>query len=223
MVQSTHPPVEEYLQMIAFFGEEGVPAVQAQLAKRLGKTAAAVSEVVVRLEADGYLVRNGRVIELTDKGREVAMAVIRRHRLSERLLVDVIGIPWAAAHIEAGRWEHVISETVEEHLVELLGDPATCPHGNPIPGSGKKAPERRDLMLLSEVERGRVVRVERITEAVEQDQSLLEFLAEMGFVPGERVKVIETQPDGTVTLEISGTIRAVGPAMSCRLLVGQGS
>lgn len=143
--------------MIAVLGEEDIPAVQAQLARRLGKTSAAVSEVIIRLEADGYITRSGRVINLTEEGRAVASAVIRRHRLAERLLVDVIGISWSAAHLEAGRWEHVISDAVEEHLVALLGDPATCPHGNPIPGSHNAAPTRSELIALSDVETGDLV------------------------------------------------------------------
>ena len=205
--------------MIAVLGEEGIPAVQAQLARRLGKTAAAVSEVVIRLEADGYLTRNGRVIDLTDQGRAVATIVIRRHRLAERLLVDVIGISWSAAHLEAGRWEHVISDSVEERLVALLGDPATCPHGNPIPGSRNPAPSRSELIALSDVEPGDLVRVERITEGVEQDQPSLTFLEGAGFVPGVTATVVEKQPDGTLMLEIGGTLRAVGSSLSERLLV----
>ena len=205
--------------MIAILGEEGIPAVQAQLARRLGKTAAAVSEVVIRLEADGYLTRNGRVIDLTDQGRAVATIVIRRHRLAERLLVDVIGISWSAAHLEAGRWEHVISDSVEERLVALLGDPATCPHGNPIPGSHNPAPSRSELIALSDVEPGDLVRVERITEGVEQDQPSLTFLEGAGFVPGVTASVVEKQPDGTLMLEIGGALRAVGSSLSDRLLV----
>lgn len=205
--------------MIAILGEEGIPAVQAQLAKRLGKTPAAVSEVILRLEADGYITRNGRVITLTDEGRAVATAVIRRHRLAERLLVDIIGISWSAAHLEAGRWEHVISDVVEEHLVALLGDPATCPHGNPIPGSHNSAPTRFELTALSDVETGLPVRVARISEDVEQDRASLIFLEGAGFIPGAAVKVVENQPDGTLLLEIGGGLRAVGAALAQRLLV----
>jgi len=221
MAPSAHPPVEEYLQMIAILGEEGIPAVQAQLAKRLGKTPAAVSEVILRLEADGYITRNGRVITLTDEGRAVATAVIRRHRLAERLLVDIIGISWSAAHLEAGRWEHVISDVVEEHLVALLGDPATCPHGNPIPGSHNSAPTRFELTALSDVETGLPVRVARISEDVEQDRASLIFLEGAGFIPGAAVKVVENQPDGTLLLEIGGGLRAVGAALAQRLLVAR--
>jgi DtxR family Mn-dependent transcriptional regulator len=211
--------LEEYLQMIAVLGEEGIPAVQAQLARRLGKTAAAVSEVIIRLEAEGYVTRSGRVIILTEEGSAVATAVIRRHRLAERLLVDVIGISWSAAHLEAGRWEHVISDIVEQRLVALLGDPATCPHGNPIPGSHNLAPTRSELTALSEVETGDRVQVARISEDVEQDQPSLVFLEGAGFIPGATASIVEKQPDGTLMLEIGGTLRAVGSSLAQRLLV----
>src|SRR2546428_1003754 len=106
---------------------------------RLGLSAAAVSETVGRLSEHGYVELHGdRSLHLTDKGRRLATTVVRRHRLAERLLVDVIGLEWEKVHREADRWEHAISADVEEKLVELLGDPATCPHGNPIPGSAHK-------------------------------------------------------------------------------------
>lgn len=219
MAPSAHPPLEEYLQMIAVLGEEGIPAVQAQLARRLGKTPAAVSEIIIRLEADGYITRSGRLINLTEEGNAVASAVIRRHRLAERLLVDVIGISWSAAHLEAGRWEHVISDMVEQHLVALLGDPATCPHGNPIPGSHNDAPTRSELIVLGDVDSGDVIRVTRISEDVEQDQRSLVFLEGAGFTPGAVATVVEKQPDGTLMLEIGGTLRAVGASLAQRLLV----
>jgi DtxR family Mn-dependent transcriptional regulator len=219
MAQSAHPPLEEYLQMIAILGEEGAPAVQAQLARRLDKTPAAVSEVVIRLESDGYLTRSGRVINLTEQGRAVATAVMRRHRLAERLLVDVIGVSWSQAHLEAGRWEHVISDSVEERLVALLGDPSTCPHGNPIPGSHNHAPNRSELVALGDVEPGEAFRVARITEDIEQDESLLRFLEGAGLVPGATGSVSEKQPDGTLLLEVGGTVRPLGVSLSRRLLV----
>lgn len=205
--------------MIAILGEEGTPAVQAQLARRLDKTAAAVSEVVIRLEAEGYLTRAGRVINLTEEGRSVATAVLRRHRLAERLLVDIIGISWSEAHLEAGRWEHVISDSVEERLVALLGDPATCPHGNPIPGSHNPSPGPSELLPLSDIEAGDRVRVERITEEVEQDRASLVFLEGACLMPGIMAKVVEKQPDGTLMLEIEGALRAIGAPLSHRLFV----
>ena len=110
--------------------------LRARLVERLGLSAAAVSETVGRLSDNGFVELHGdRSLHLTDKGRSLATTVVRRHRLAERLLTDVIGLEWEKVHREADRWEHAISSDVEEKLVLLLGDPATCPHGNPIPGS----------------------------------------------------------------------------------------
>jgi DtxR family transcriptional regulator, Mn-dependent transcriptional regulator len=120
-----HPPVEEYLQTIESLNEEGTPVIQVRIAERLGKSAPSVSEMLDRLRSEGYVNRSGRKITLTKEGRAVAQSVIRKHRLAERLLVDVIGLPWHLVHEEAGRWEHVMSDDVETRLVELLGDPGT--------------------------------------------------------------------------------------------------
>src|SRR3954452_15578834 len=137
MPQAMHPPVEEYLEAIHELLEEGSSVIQARLVERLGHTAPTVSEMVRRLRDDGYLVVEGRNITLTGKGRDRAEKVVRKHRLAERLLTDVIGLEWHTAHLEAGRWEHVISDEVEGLLVKLLGNPTTCPHGNPIPGADR--------------------------------------------------------------------------------------
>ena len=140
MADGFHPPLEEYLEAIWELEEEGVQVIQARLAEHLGHSAPSVSEMVRRLRTDGYVALDGRSLSLTDKGRTRAVSVVRKHRLAERLLTDVIGIPWHKTHEEACRWEHVISDEVEERLVVLLGNPATCPHGNPIPGPGGPAP-----------------------------------------------------------------------------------
>src|SRR5258705_5910363 len=134
-----HDATEEYLETILEIEEEGVIPIRARLVERLGLSAPAVSETVNRLVEHGYAeLRDDRSVHLTDKGREVAVSIVRRHRLAERLLVDVIGLEWEKVHREADRWEHAISADVEAKLVTLLGDPATCPHGNPIPGSAHK-------------------------------------------------------------------------------------
>src|SRR4051794_1138870 len=136
-VAEHHDATEEYLEAILEIEEEGVVPIRARLVERLGLSAPAVSETVNRLIENGYTeLMADRSLRLTPKGREIAVAIVRRHRLAERLLVDVIGLEWEKAHKEAARWEHAISAEVEQKLVELLGDPATCPHGNPIPGSG---------------------------------------------------------------------------------------
>ncbi len=217
MTDGFHPPVEEYLETIAALAEEGTAVIQARIAERLGRLAPSVSEMLDRLAADGYVSRSGRVIELTDEGRDLAQRVIRRHRLAERLLVDVIGLPWYKAHVEAGRWEHVISDEVELRLVELLGNPATCPHGNPIPGATQ--PSHASHVRLADVPPGTVVHIERITEEVELDMAALEYLDGYGLVPGRSATVRDRAPDGTVTVELGGRAAAVGAALSRQLFV----
>lgn len=205
MTDGYHPPVEEYLETIQSLTEEGTPVIQARIAERLGRSAPSVSEMLERLAADGYIERSGRAISLTGRGRTLADSVIRKHRLAERLLVDVIGLPWHKAHLEAGRWEHVISDEVEARLVDLLGNPTTCPHGNPIPGSGDEADEEAASQLsLAEVEPGDKVRVQRITEEVELDMASLELLDRSGCIPGRHALVCGRDDDGTTTLEVDG-------------------
>ena len=218
MEEGFHPPVEEYLETVHSLTEEGTPVIQARIAERLGRSAPSVSEMLDRLEGEGYVRRAGRLVELTDTGSVVAEKVVRRHRLAERLLVDVIGLEWHKVHTEAGRWEHVISDDVEERLVLLLGDPATCPHGNPIPGSlTRSAPAPQ--MPLTEAQPGQEVRLERISEDVELDTSLLSYLSQHGFVPGASAAVSSRTPDGTLVLALGGTTVAFGPGLANRLYV----
>ncbi len=218
MAEGYHPPVEEYLETISELADEGTPVIQARIAERLGRSAPSVSEMLERLAEDGYVRRRGRVIELTPAGRQLADSVVRKHRLAERLLVDVIGLPWHLAHEEAGRWEHVISDQVEARLVELLGNPSTCPHGNPIPGA--PAPEEPQVPL-SEVVPGERVRLARITEAVELDLAALRYLDEHGLVPGRDLEVLERGPDGTTTVAHEGGSAALGPGLCCQLYVSR--
>src|SRR6516165_6111286 len=159
-----HPPLEEYLEAIHELEEEGTQVIQARLAERVGHSAPAASETIRRLKAEGYLTVEDRALRLTPAGRERAESVVRKHRLAERLLTDIIGLPWHKAHVEAGRWEHVISDEVEARLIELLGHPRTCPHGNPIPGAAGKAPPQ---IALADAEPGDRIRLERVTEQVE--------------------------------------------------------
>ena len=211
-----HPPVEEYLEAIHELGEEGTTVIQARLAERIGHSAPTVSEMVRRLKAEGFVVSAGRSLVLTPLGRDRAERVVRKHRLAERLLTDVIGLPWHKAHAEAGRWEHVISDEVEERLVVLLNNPHTCPHGNAIPGTGE---DTRDLVALAGSEPGDHVRLERVTEVVEIDLESLTYLSEHDFVPGVDARVRSKAPDGTMTLELpEGTI-ALGPALAQQLFV----
>ena len=166
------------------------------------------------------MTRNGRRLSLTHSGRALAEKVVRKHRLAERLLVDVIGLEWAKVHREAGRWEHVISDDVEARLVELLGDPATCPHGNPIPGSHSPAPPVT-TRPLAEVGAGERVRLFRISEEVELNLGSLTLLDEGGFIPGAVAEVGRRDPDGTVEVTVEGGAGAirVSRSLSDRLFV----
>src|SRR3954462_10902888 len=211
MSQGVHPPVEEYLEAIHELGEEGSQVIQARLAERLGHSAPTVSEMVRRLRDEGYLELERRVITLTHQGQQRAESVVRKHRLAERLLTDIIGLEWHKAHVEACRWEHVISDEVEERLVALLDTPRTWPHGNPIPGAG--AP-KRELHALPESVPGDNVRLERVTEMVEIDLDSLTYLNEHGFRPGASAAVRAKAPDGTLTIEVDGDTVALGPGLA---------
>jgi DtxR family Mn-dependent transcriptional regulator len=215
-----HPPLEEYLETVLELAEDDVTVTQARLADRLGHSAPTVSQMVRRLVSDGYLDVTNRVLSLTPKGRTQAEAVVRKHRLAERLLTDVIGLAWDKAHEEAGRWEHVISDEVEALLITLLGNPTTCPHGNPIPGARNAAPP---LAALAGCRPGDRVRLERVTEQVEVDQEALTYLASHGFTPGTDAQVKTKAPDGTFVLTLPTGSIAVGPALSHQLYVAAAS
>jgi DtxR family transcriptional regulator, iron-dependent repressor len=219
--QEYHPPVEEYLETMLGLDEEGVPVIQARIAERLGRSAPSVSEMLDRLIEDGYVTRDRRRLSLTDSGRALAEKVVRKHRLAERLLVDVIGLEWHKVHREAGRWEHVISDDVEARLVELLGDPATCPHGNPIPGSHASGPATQ-TRPLADVAAGERVRLFRVSEEVELNFGSLTLLDEGGFIPGVVAEVGAHDADGNVavTVEGGGNPISVPRGLSDRLFVG---
>jgi DtxR family Mn-dependent transcriptional regulator len=214
-----HPPVEEYLQAIESLNEEGTPAIQARIAERLGRSAPTVSEMLDRLATDGYVERSGRTITLTEQGQDVAQTVLRKHRLAERLLVDVIGLPWHLSHDEAGRWEHVMSDEVMARLTQILHDPATCPHGNPIPGSANRQDSRSAQVPLADIESGQTVRFERLGEQVELDGATLRYLDDAGFIPGAQATVTNKGPDGTLLLDCDGTTLVLGADLCQRMYV----
>jgi DtxR family transcriptional regulator, iron-dependent repressor len=198
-----HDATEEYLETILEIEEEGIPPIRARLVERLGISAPAVSETVNRLVEQGYAVLlDDRTLRLTAKGRELAVSIVRRHRLAERLLTDVIGLEWEKVHREADRWEHAISADVEEKLVALLGDPGTCPHGNPIPGS-KHRVDARGAVSLARAQAG-PVRVTRISEKLELDDEALTFLAAAQLIPGSEVVVAGPAPGGVAVKSGSG-------------------
>ncbi|WP_017572487.1 metal-dependent transcriptional regulator [Nocardiopsis halotolerans] len=197
---------EMYLRTVFELEEEGIVPLRARIAERLHQSGPTVSQTVARMERDGLLrIENDRHLAMTAEGRRLATHVMRKHRLAERLLVDIIGLPWEDVHIEACRWEHVISEAVEERLVTLLNAPSVCPHGNPIPGLDELgledyAPEpftddsivpMIDVAGNSET----TVTVRRISEQIQSDADIMLALRESGVQPGQEV-VLRASDDG---------------------------
>ncbi len=193
---------ERYLEAIFALGDEGRDVIAARLAEHLGVAAPTVTEALRRLVREGYVTLNPRrEIEFTERGREIAERIVRRHRLSERLLTDLLGVPWYDVHEEASRLEHAISPSVEAKLAALLGEPDTCPHGNPIPGSGSPNLDSGHYLDVADV--GDILMVERITEQAEQDSRLLEYFHRNGIVPGARVTVANIAPSaGAIVLQV---------------------
>ncbi len=186
---------EMYLRTVLELEEEGITPLRARLSERLGLSAPSISEGVARLEDQGLLhLGVDRTVQLTDRGRDWATHVMRKHRLAERLLADVIGLDPQYIHEEACRWEHVISDRVEEKLAELLGNPTTSPYGNPIPGSDV-APVA--VTPLADIDHGDV-RLHSISESLQSDAAVIHVLHDHGMRAGEVVSV--ERSDGVVVL-----------------------
>ncbi len=211
-----HPAFEEYCECIFELQEDDVEVIQARIVERLHVSRPAVSEMIRRLESEELITFTGTSIRLTSAGTTLAQQVVRRHRLAERFLTDILGLSWAEAHHEAGRWEHVISANVEVAMDRLLGSPTTCPHGNPIPGSEYEAPDSRRLVDLSV---GEGFTVSRIPEELEFTPGLLDFLESVSLLPGRSGTVTATSTDGAMTVELDGSHVGVGAFASARILV----
>ena len=199
---------EMYLRTIFELEEEGIVPLRARIAERLSQSGPTVSQTVARMERDGLLrVEGDRHLELTDSGRELATRVMRKHRLAECLLVNVIGLPWEDVHIEACRWEHVMSEEVERRLVALLDSPTTCPHGNPIPGldelggHSEEFEEPLSAMTDAASPTGTPAVVRRISEQVQSDSRLMLRLKQVGIQPGREVTLAASDDGVRVTCD----------------------
>jgi DtxR family Mn-dependent transcriptional regulator len=189
-VSERSPAVEDYLETIYELAESGIPPMRARLVERLGISAPTVSETVARLEREDLLTLDGqRVIHLTERGMVAATGVMRRHRLAERLLVDILKVPWHQVHEEAHRLEHAISETLEPYLVKVLGDPGSCPHGNPIPGSVNVV-DTSGQVALTAMAQGETATVRRIDEEVEAQPEAMRALERQLIMPGYTVTVV---------------------------------
>ncbi|MBS42959.1 MAG: dihydrofolate reductase [Nocardioides sp.] len=217
---------EMYLRTIYELVEEGIVPLRARIAERLHQSGPTVSQTVARMERDGLLTVEGdRHLELTDEGRSLATRVMRKHRLAERLLTDVIGLEWELVHEEACRWEHVISETVERRLVELLEHPTESPYGNPIPGLDELGQTRvgegfmdgvEPLTKVAGAEEARVL-VRRISEEMQKDEALMSALRRVGAQPDRTVTVVAT--DAGVLLGSSGESAEIVPEAADHIFV----
>ncbi|MCD4557607.1 metal-dependent transcriptional regulator [Schaalia sp. lx-100] len=186
---------EMYLKTILEMEEDGVTPLRARIVDRLGHSGPTVSQTVARMERDGLLhVLGDRRLELTEQGRARAVSVLRKHRLAERLLSDFIGLDWTEVHDEACRWEHVMSEHVEQRLHTLLNSPTSDPYGNPIDGESHPAEGLSvELAVRASVPtRGRVV---RIGEPIQAERSILQAFDAAGIRPGSRVEVESASAD----------------------------
>jgi DtxR family transcriptional regulator, Mn-dependent transcriptional regulator len=218
MTSDARHPSADYLEALFELEEERFPLVQAELSRWMGVSRASVSEHVKRLVADGLLTAEGRTLGFTDEGRDMAIVLVRRHRLAEHLLIDIIGLPWHKAHEEAERWERVISAEVEDRLVILLEDPGACPHGNPIPGSTHEVDVTR-LVALKDVPPGTVTTLRRLTEDLELELDVMRFLEDSGLMPGGELRVNGVGPDGSMSLTVAGDPVALGAQLADNLWV----
>ncbi|MHB1090041.1 MAG: metal-dependent transcriptional regulator [Ilumatobacteraceae bacterium] len=196
-----HPAFEEYCECIFELREDNLEVIQARVAERLNVSRPSVSEMIHRMESEGLITSVGSQIRLTDRGEALASSVVRRHRLAERFLIDVLGLSWSRAHHEACKWEHVITSEVESAMNNLLGAPTTCPHGNPIPGSNYVAPTVKSLVAI---EVGSEFIISRITEELEFVPGVLDFLEDAQIAPGHRGVVTNSHPDGSLTIRVDG-------------------
>ncbi len=209
--------IEEYLEAVYRLEREGPGVTTSGLASELGVSPASASAMIKKLANDGYVEHKARgEAKLTRTGLEVAVRVIRRHRLAERLLTDVLGMPWDQVHSEACMLEHAISARVEEQLVRVLNDPKTCPHGHPIPPLDLSEPHRPGVPL-AQLESDSCAVVHGVTEEVPE---ILRYLDEIGLRPGARVRVGPKAPlGGPVSIEIEGQEHAISLELARMVIV----
>jgi DtxR family Mn-dependent transcriptional regulator len=213
--------IEDYLQAIYQMERDGRSVIASRLAEKMGVSLPTVTATIARMQRDGLVAQGDRrAIKLTPEGVAAAESIMRRHRLTERLLTDLLGLGWADAHEEAHLIEHAISPRVEERIIAVLGNPRTCPHGNPIPGAYTEP--LPPTMPLTEAKASCEFVVDGINEEAEEDHDLMRFFEQNGLVPGSRLRVVEVAPyNHTVTVEVNGRPVTLGlsAAQYVRLLV----
>ena len=211
-----HPAFEEYCECIFELHEDNLDVIQARVADRLSVSRPSVSEMIKRMEAEGLIRLRGTKIVLTDDGNVLATKVVRRHRIAERFLTDILGLSWATAHHEAGKWEHVLSAEVEEAMNRVLNNPTTCPHGNSIPGSAHR---EVNMTSLADIQIGLPYTVGRITEELEHTTGVLEFLESVNLVVGTTATVTARSEDGNITVRINDDEVTIDSLIGNRVLV----
>jgi DtxR family Mn-dependent transcriptional regulator len=214
MTQPSSPAEEEYLQAIYTLQDEGAQVIAARLADFLGLTPAAVSEMLHRLEREGLVKLDDRKsVRLSSSGKTAADRITRRHRLAERMLVDLLGYAWWKTHEEAERIEHAMSDEMEERLMKVLGNPETCPHGNPMPGVTP-----RPTRTLESLAPGTSAPVERIPDQFEHEPGFLEYLDGVGIKPKVNVTLVSVDA-ASLRVAIDGKERSIRRDCGRKVLV----
>jgi DtxR family transcriptional regulator, Mn-dependent transcriptional regulator len=211
--------IEDYLQVMHYMTRDGASIIGARLAERIGVAPPTVTATLQRMVRDGLVTMDDhKVVHLTETGREQSESIVRRHALAERLLTEILGLGWSESHEEAHMVEHVISPKVERRLMTVLGNPMTCPHGNPIPGTGARPSPH--AFPLSEVHQGQHVVVERIVEEAEDDLELMNFYERSGLTPRTPLDVVEVSAAaGLITVEQNGNRVPLGLSAASKIRV----
>jgi len=217
VMEDTSAVVQDYLQTIHYMTRDGERVISARLAERLGVTPATVAATLPRMIRDDLInMDRSKTISFTPKGSVEADRVVRRHALAEWLLTKLIGMPWHEANEYAHKLEHAITDHLETRLLEVLGNPSTCPHGNPMPGNPVNVRE----VGLDTRQTGDDVLVQRITEEAEESPELMEYFQRFGVVPGARLSVAESAPyNGLITLTRGGEKFSLGNAAASKVRV----
>jgi DtxR family Mn-dependent transcriptional regulator len=215
--------IEEYLETIYNMTMEGEPVIGARLAEKFRVSRPTVTETVRRLLADGYIVQDDtKLIRLTEAGRELTEQVLRRHRLAERLLFDMLGLDWIEAHEQAHTLEHTMTDEVALRISERLGHPLTCPHGNPIPGnasSGTTFLREQNAFRLSDAVEGQTVRVVLVSEVVEDESEMLRRISGKGIHPSAILTLTAKESDTDLIFEAKGEKQSLPRDLASKIWV----
>lgn len=209
---------EEYLESIYKMSLEGGPVIAARLAERMKVSPPTVADMLKRLSDNGYVKASRKEgVTLTKLGLDSAETLVRRHRLWERFLTDVLGLNWDEVHEEACKLEHAMSPQVEEKLADILGHPETCPHGFPIPGTRGAKKRVKEAKPLSSLKVGDEAVIERVAE---EDSQLLQYLASLGLLPEAKISIKEIAPfKGPMLVKVCGAQYALGQEVASKIMV----